>query len=99
MTTNLRIDTDILPVELTTAQGYNDFVKSPQCDKRYSTVFPDNEANGYVLVNDEIVAIVSGDAKADLFDYSKAGYYLEDSKDSQTRNSSVTEPLQTLLGA
>lgn len=56
-----------IPVELTTYQGYEEFVKSPLCND-YSTVFSDNDANtGYVLVNDEVVATVSGEARDYLF--------------------------------
>lgn len=103
MTSNLKINTNFIPVELTTAKGYNDFVKSPKCEKRYSTIFPDNESLGYVLVDDEVVAVVSGEAKADLFDYAKAGYYLEDHKDHSTvdittypnmKSNSVIDPSQ-----
>ncbi|KAH3680409.1 hypothetical protein WICMUC_000340 [Wickerhamomyces mucosus] len=64
---NLSNDHERIPVELTTAEGYNEFVKSPLCHE-YATVFPDNNMNqGYVIVNNEIVASVTGDARIDLF--------------------------------
>ncbi len=66
--TSLRIKTDDFPIELTTSEGYNDFVTSP-LNREHSTVFPDNGQTGYVLVNDQIVATVSGEARDHLFSY------------------------------
>lgn len=59
---------DNFPIELTTSEGYNDFVTSP-INREHSTVFPDNGQTGYVLVNDKVVATVSGEARDHLFSY------------------------------
>lgn len=69
----LKINTAV-PVELTTTQGYNDFVRSP-LNREQSTVFPDNDQTGYVLVNDEVVATVSGEAREHLFAYTQESPY------------------------
>ncbi|KAH3673324.1 hypothetical protein WICMUC_003784 [Wickerhamomyces mucosus] len=79
---SLKLNTNLIPVELTTTEGYNEFVKSPLCND-YSTVFPDNDlSHAYVFVNDEIVATVSGEAMSDLLNYSKSGYLANTTSDS-----------------
>ncbi|CDR40794.1 CYFA0S05e04566g1_1 [Cyberlindnera fabianii] len=57
MQQSLKINTT--PVELTTTEGYEEFVKSPLAAD-YSTVFPDGADNGYVMDNNsEVVATVA----------------------------------------
>lgn len=62
------------PVELTTTEGYEEFIKSPLCNE-HSTIFPNETADqGYVYVNDEVVAIVRGEARDSLFNYTKSDF-------------------------
>lgn len=68
------------PIELTTAEGYNEFIKSPLCNE-HSTVFPNESSDqGYVYVNDEIVAVVSGEARDSLFSYTKSNLARDDAE-------------------
>lgn len=55
------------PIELTTQEGYDEFVKSPLCDHS-STVFPDNSDYGYILdSNNQIVATVAIEVRDSLY--------------------------------
>lgn len=55
------------PVELTSQEGYDEFVKSPLCND-CATVFPDNADQGYILdSNNEIVATVPLQVRDSLY--------------------------------
>jgi hypothetical protein len=55
------------PVELTTKEGYDEFVKSPLCND-CATVFPDNADQGYILdSNNEIVATVNRQVRDSIY--------------------------------
>jgi len=68
------------PVELTTTEGYQEFIKSPLCNE-HSTIFPNETSDeGYVYVNDEVVAIVKGEARDSLFNYEKSNLVRDDAE-------------------
>ncbi|AAS51623.1 ADL297Wp [Eremothecium gossypii ATCC 10895] len=50
------------PVELTTVNGYNDFLKSHK-SKRTSTLFNDDCSRGYVMMDDKVLATITGEAR------------------------------------
>ncbi|CCH41135.1 hypothetical protein BN7_672 [Wickerhamomyces ciferrii] len=68
------------PVELTTTEGYEEFIKSPLCNE-HSTIFPDESSDeGYVYVDNEIVAVVRGEARDSLFSYTKSNIARNDAE-------------------
>ncbi|CAM9023080.1 unnamed protein product [Wickerhamomyces anomalus] len=74
------------PVELTTTEGYNEFIKSPLCNE-HSTIFPNETSDqGYVYVNDEVVAIVRGEARDSLFNYTSSNLVRDDKESVTLRN-------------
>ncbi|CCE61454.1 hypothetical protein TPHA_0A03780 [Tetrapisispora phaffii CBS 4417] len=52
------------PVEISTVKGYNDFIsKYNKSTHDIQTIFNEDKSIGKVLVNDEYVATIIGDAK------------------------------------
>lgn len=81
----LNIITDFVPIDITTAEGYNEFIQSPLCNDS-STVFPDSDSNGYVLVNNEVVATVSEEVKDSLFNYTEYPLFYNEFKQTPLQN-------------
>ena len=66
-TTKMTLRINTTPIELTSPEAYNEFVKSPLCND-CATVFPDNSDQGYILdSNNEIVATVAGEVKDSFY--------------------------------
>lgn len=96
----LKLITDFVPIDITTAEGYKEFIKSPLCSES-STIFPDDNSEGYVLVQNEVVATVSPQVKDSLFSYCNYPLFQNDVSSQvptgmpQTPRQEITEMLSS----